>query len=258
MKHISFCITCKNRFHQISKTLPANLDHNKEAKEMIEFVLVDFASTDGLQNWVLNNFNDELETGYLSYYFTDQMEHWHASIAKNTSHYHAKGIFLVNLDGDNFTGKDGGAYIYSQFQKYGEKLLLHQFSGTPGNGTYGRIGVHTRFFHELGGYDEAFEPMGTQDTDLLSRLREFGLTYKRFSDPLYSQAIPNTKTESIRLCQSKLSWNQMERKNLRSSSYNVYSGKLIANQGIFGYRDDVLKYHHGKLIPVSGPGQYQR
>ena len=50
---LSFCITCMNRFNQISKTLLTNLNDNKNEK--VEFVLVDFNSSDGLKEYILNN-----------------------------------------------------------------------------------------------------------------------------------------------------------------------------------------------------------
>lgn len=255
MKQISFCITCKNRFHQISQTLGVNLEDNKADNERVEFVVVDFGSTDGLRDWILQHFQEELRQGYLNYYFTDQMKTWHASLAKNTAHYYAKGTFLVNLDCDNFTGKNGGAYVHSQFLRYGEKLLIHQFNGSkPDNGAYGRIAMHSRYFRELGGYDECFEPMGNQDSDLLTRLRDFGLIYKRFNDPEYSQAIPNTKAAGIQFCESRLSWGQMDRKNHKTSAYNIHTGRLRANHGIFGYRDRMFKYLNNELTPYSREG----
>lgn len=214
---------------------------------MIEFVIVDFGSRDGLQNWVLSNYRKELDEGYLRYFFTNRMEGWHASIAKNTAHYYARGEILINLDGDNFTGRDGGAYINDQFLKYGDKLLSHQYDGVQGQGTYGRIGMYSKFFHKIGGYDESFHPMGHQDLDLIRRLEEFGLTYKRFDNPEYARSIHNTKAESIKHCDSTLSWGQMERANARLSLTNLSTGNLIANGGIFGYRNDVFTWRNGQI-----------
>jgi glycosyltransferase involved in cell wall biosynthesis len=248
MKRISFCITCKNRFHQISQTLPLNLADNKDHRDMIEFVVVDFSSRDGLQDWIFSNFREPLDEGYLRYIFTDEMKTWHASIAKNTAHYHASGEYLMNLDGDNFTGSNGGMYIYDQFLKYGDKLLFHQHNGIRGGGTCGRIGMHRRFFHEIGGYDESFEPMGNQDVDLIRRLREFGLTYKCFPGGDFPKALTNSKTESIQFCRPGLTWEQMERKNARISRLNIYTGNLIANGGVFGYRKNILTYRNGRMV----------
>jgi len=252
MKQISFCTTCKNRFHQISKTLPANLEDNRRHKDRVEFVVVDFGSIDGLGEWLLANFRQELDDGYLRYYFTDKMVNWHASVAKNTAHYYACGEFLVNLDGDNFTGRNGGAYVINQFSKYGNKLLLHQYNGMPGQGTFGRIGMHRQFFHIIGGYDESFEPMGCQDVDLIRRLYEFGLTYRCFTHPKYLRSIPNTKQESIKYCGSSLPWVEMERRNERRSRANIYAGDLIVNHGSFGYRRDVFTYSNGKMVRLAG------
>jgi glycosyltransferase involved in cell wall biosynthesis len=60
---LSFCITCKNRLHQIKQTLPQNLTDNREMKGKVDFVLVDFGSTDGLQEWIIGNFEPEIEDG---------------------------------------------------------------------------------------------------------------------------------------------------------------------------------------------------
>jgi hypothetical protein len=248
-KEISFCITCKNRFYQISRTLGANLRDNRADSNRIEFVLVDFGSKDGLQDFVLSGFRDELNEGYLKYFFTEGLPAWHASIAKNTAHYYTQGQFLVNLDCDNFTGSNGGDYIYNKFRKYGPKTITHQFNGDWGGGSYGRIGVHRKFFFAVGGYDESFESMAHQDVDLINRLYEFGLHYKRFPGSAYTQSIPNEKSEGTRYTQSYLTWEQMEARNSKSSKSNIYSGKLVANDQVFGLRKNVFVFEKGKMIP---------
>ncbi|MDR2773869.1 MAG: hypothetical protein LBC19_03840, partial [Tannerella sp.] len=74
---LSFCITCKNRIHQIKQTLRKNLDDNVLCRDFIEFVLVDFGSTDGHREWILSEFTDELDSGYLRYYYTEALPFWH-------------------------------------------------------------------------------------------------------------------------------------------------------------------------------------
>jgi hypothetical protein len=245
MKHIpklSFCMTCKNRLHQIKKTLPKNLSDNKFFKEIIEFVLVDFGSQDGLKEWVLSSFVDELKEGYLAYYYTDELPSWHASVAKNTSHFFAAHDLLVNLDCDNYTGRFGGKFVIKNFIRYGTDMVSHQFSSDYGDGTYGRIGLSKAHFIRLGGYDESFEPMGFQDVDLISRAQSIGLKYKNIYNIQYTGSIINSKSEKIRYCNSELSYDQMNLLNWEKSYKNRQVGKYIANDGLFGIRKNVFNY----------------
>ena len=45
-----------------------------------------------------------------------------------------------------------------------------QFYASGEAGTYGRIMIERNLFCKLGGYDEAFHPVGCQDTDLIYRV----------------------------------------------------------------------------------------
>ena len=49
------CITCMNRIHQIKQTLKKNLNYNINSKHKIEFIIVDFGSSDGLKEYVLES-----------------------------------------------------------------------------------------------------------------------------------------------------------------------------------------------------------
>lgn len=244
---LSFCITCKNRIHQIKETLPQNLADNVMHKSIVEFVLVDFGSTDGLREWVLSTFVNELNEGYLSYYYTDELPNWHASVAKNTAHLLASNNFLVNLDCDNYTGKFGGKFVIKNFMKYGVNTVYHQFSGDFGDGTFGRIGIEKHHFIHMGGYDESFGPMGFQDVDLIRRAGDIGLGYRNLYNAQYSRAIVNSKVEKMKHCKSDLTYDEMNLKNWKKSDENRQAGQFIANDGRFGIRKNVFNYQ-GKEI----------
>lgn len=244
---ISFCITCKNRLHQIRETLPHNLSDNLLFKDLIEFVVVDFGSNDGLSNWIFNSFTNELNSGYLAYYYTDDLPFWHASIAKNTAHYLASNELLINLDCDNYTGKFGGKFVIKNFIKYDLNIIHHQFSQCYGDGTYGRIGLTKAFFEKLGGYDESFEPMGFQDADLILRAQQIGLTYINGYKSQYTAAIGNSKEDKIRYCNKSMSYDEMNSINYEKSKLNIENRKFTANNGTFGIREKIFN-HKGKEI----------
>ena len=245
---LSFCITCKNRFHQISHTLPKNLDDNRMHQEWIEFILVDFGCTDGLRNWIIDNFVDDLKSGYLKYYYTDELRYWHASIAKNTAHYCSNHEIVVNLDCDNYTGYLGGQFVIRQFLK-NARIVLHQFSGDPIDGSYGRIAVLKKYFDCIGGYDESFESMGFQDADLIIRLLKIGLEYQCFGTSKYCTAIANTKEEGIVNANSSIDFNAMNNLNCNKSNENINEGHLIANNGTYGIRHNLFD-HIGCPFPL--------
>lgn len=248
---LSFCITCKNRFAQIAQTLGKNLDNNLVDREWIEFVLVDFASTDGLRKWVLDTFPEDLESGYLKYYHNEALEYWHASIAKNTAHWCASGDIVVNLDCDNFTGHFGGLFVLEFFRENPD-IILHQYSGDWRSGSYGRIAVRREHFARIGGYDESFLPMARQDTDLMERLQRLGLTLVHQPDPRYCQAVPNSKAESIRYCRPGVDYPTMQRVNYERSTQNLAAGKIVANGGLFGIRENLFD-HRGRAFRGNDP-----
>ena len=225
---LSFCITCMNRLDQISKTLLTNLKHNNN--QNVEFILVDFNSSDGLKKYILenNDFKKYLDTKQLKYYFTDKLLFWHASIAKNTAHNFATGKIIVNLDCDNYIGENGGDFIINIFKENSYNIILSQSKNIYGSGTFGRISLIKNTFIKLGGYDESFYPMGYQDTDLINRAIKYNLKLIHINQN--NKAIKNTKLESIKNCNTDISYNKMEMLNRLKSSINIENKELIANK----------------------------
>lgn len=251
MKELSYCITCKNRLWQIKRTLPRNLNNNRDLKSKIEFILIDFGSTDGLGSWIKNEFKSELKEGYLKYIFTERLSAWHASIAKNTAHLFASGKIVTNLDCDNYTGKDGGRFILNCFQKHEYPIMVHQFSGNFKDGSFGRISLNREVFLSIGGYDEQFFPMGFQDLDLLVRLWLIGIKYIPIKNRNFNKAIPNTKKESIALCNSDLDYLEMNWHNRCLSLQNVRKSRdPLRNNGNFGINSGMFDHQNSDIAPT--------
>jgi hypothetical protein len=187
---VSFCITCRNRLWQLEQTLPGNL---AAAGEGDEFALVDFGSTDGLANWVWSRFRGEIEAGRLTFFEVTNDVRWSSPRAKNLAHRIARGAYLFNLDADNFIDSGEVAAIRRAAQ---QGRACHQFSGSYPDGSFGRIGMPRDLFFDLGGYDESLLPMGSQDVDLVERLRAVGHHIVQLPPPA-RQAVSNSVTDKV-------------------------------------------------------------
>ena len=231
---LSFCITHKDRFEYLQKTLLQNLKDNEEDRLNIEFILMDFHESDEVMHWIREIFPKEIGQDYLKY-FRAKIQGWSAPLAKNTAHYVASGSILTNLDCDNFTGREGGRFVLEQYYKEESNLMLWQFSRVRRDGSYGRMSFYQQAFEDLGGYDEGLMEMGFQDNDLMLRALKMGVKRIERNDKLYNKAIKHEKYKP-----AQMSFRSMERWNKARSKMNIKQQKLTANNGSYGLREGIL------------------
>ncbi len=221
---ISFCTPCHNRTYQLRKTFERNA-RLVAAKVDTEWVIVNYNSDDDLDAFMAGVLPGLTER--IVYVREISGRRWHASVAKNVAHRNATGEVLFNLDCDNFIGEHTPAAVEGHFLVGGQ--VLHMWSGERGDGTGGRIALSRELFHRLGGYDEAFHPMGYQDFDLLARAEAAGFPVTRCGGSP-DLALRNTKEESIRYCDAKgLRWEDFDRQNRARSRANLAAHRLVAN-----------------------------
>jgi hypothetical protein len=174
---ITFCTSSMNRLWQARQTLPENLDVLRRTPHAL--ALCDYNSSDGLEDYVRATFADDVRRGTLTYFRTTAPQRFHASKAKNLAHRlglrHGADV-LFNLDVDNFIGAATIPALVARFSTDPD-LVLHQWSRTWGDGTFGRIALGSSQWRRLGGYDESLGEMAWQDADLLFRARAIGLRY---------------------------------------------------------------------------------
>lgn len=173
---ISLCITCMDRLHHLSQTLPCNLEDNRHYPDL-EVVLLDYNSSDGLEAWARTHLADHIQAGRLSYFKTEQPDYFHRSHARNLAIRLASGEIVCTVDADNFTGRDFAHYVNERFQRYDDIYLRADFDGSHAGKTdaFGRIGMRRRDFLRIEGYDEYLADYGFEDFDLCNRLEKAGL-----------------------------------------------------------------------------------
>ena len=113
---ISYCTTCMGRLNHLQKTYLKNIQNNIDYGN-IEFVLINYNSNDGLDEWAQKNLSKLIENGTVKYFLTKDPAHFHMAKAKNLAHRLATGQILVNLDADNYLGKNNAFYLNYLYSK---------------------------------------------------------------------------------------------------------------------------------------------
>lgn len=190
MPKISFCITCMNRLEHLKKTLLINITSALVDYENIEFVLLDYNSSDGLSEWVLANMKREIDLTILKYFQTFEPLFYQRSHSRNMAFRLASGDILVNIDADNFLGTGfvksiienmiEGVYMAVEEQPFGESRFKD---------VMGRICVWKKDFLNVRGYDENMAGYGFEDTDLKARLKKSGLKTIPIKKPIFLKSI---------------------------------------------------------------------
>lgn len=152
-----------------------NLKNNPKAK----IVLVNYNSPDSLEEYIRDNHWDDIESGKLSIYRFTEPGPFRMAHAKNLAHrlaMHEGADILVNVDADNFAGKDFDAYVADRIAAYeGDAFLwAHMLKGEMRRGISGRIAATSQAFTVAGGYDEVFSTWSPDDKDFNLRLRRLG------------------------------------------------------------------------------------
>jgi len=182
-----------NRLHHLQETLPMNvLDYADN--ENVEFVILDYNSTDGLELWMKNNLHSFASK--VVYYKTNQPQFYNRSHSRNMAFRLATGDVLINLDADNYAGKGFLEYIEKVFEQNQSVFMAPQDESL--SDTFGKIGMAKVDFLTVRGYDEIIKGYGFEDNDIKNRLQNLGSKKVEYSQPAFLKAITHTEEERIK------------------------------------------------------------
>ncbi len=193
---ISFATVCMNRLHHIRQTLPKNIQDNSEY-ENVEFLLLDYNSTDGLEDWVKKNMKEHIRSGKLSFYRTTEPTYFKRSHSRNMILRMAIGDIVCNVDADNYTGKGFASFLNEEFNGDRNIFLSGSYSDEfiDYKDAYGRFCGWRDDFLKVGGYDEEMESYGHEDTDLYDRLVRYGRKEKKIKETKFLHSISHSDRE---------------------------------------------------------------
>ena len=184
-----------NRLHHVEKTLPANLRNN--SSDSTCFLILDYNSQDGLQDYILENYQQELKRGKLAYHRYAHAKYFSHSHSRNMAVRLADTPFVCNLDADNFTGEGFDAYLLEQFALHPQVVISALSNEQQIYGAFGRMATRREHFAAVGGYDESFKGYGFEDYDLVHRLEQSGLRKIIINEPGYLQSLAHDNTERV-------------------------------------------------------------
>jgi hypothetical protein len=201
---ISFCVVCMNRLHQLRQTLIQNIADNADY-EQLEFIVLDYNSKDGMEEWVKQHLAEHIKTGRVVYYKTTDPVSWSPSHSKNLAFKLATGDILCSTAADNYTGKSFAHYVNENFNRDLNIVLTpidfprKRIDYHPPSDTFGNVCVTRNNFIKVTGFDERMDRYGFEDYDFINRLEMIGVKRVLIEDFAFLKYISHTNDERYSL-----------------------------------------------------------
>jgi len=198
MEKISICTVCMDRLFYLRETLSANLIDNLDYPAL-EFVVLDYNSQDGLENWIRSSMMQYIDSGLLKYFRTTEPKYFSQSHSKNLVSNLASGDIICLLDADVYAGKDYARWVNGVFEEHGSNTIVTTIRSTyiPHRDLGGKLAFHKRCFTAVRGYDEAFNGYGFEDVDFAHRLELQGGNRVYIEEAEFLKYISHTHMERL-------------------------------------------------------------
>lgn len=245
MNHrISFCTVCMNRLHHLRHTLPKNIEDNISYPN-IEFIVMDYSSTDGLEDWMKKEMAAYIDKGILTYYRYTIADYFDRGHSRNMMFKLASGEILCNVDADNYIGENFAVYVNSVFTAENDIFLIPdtKMQYYYIRDAFGRLCTRKTDFISIRGYDEKMKGYGFEDNDLYDRLSHLGKRESVIKDIRYLNAIKHENNDRIA--------NEFFTHYL--DSLYIHYESLTRSNVVILFKNG--SFHMGAIIPDADNGQ---
>jgi hypothetical protein len=220
-----------NRLEDLKITLPFNISANEDYANL-EFVLLDYSSSDGLDAWIKRRMMRHIESGRLIYYRLEGRKYYDMCPARNIVFKLATGDIVNNLDADNFTSN--GTPVTMSWATW----LNRTANNSPYRTVFiksmqlsiihGRIGFHKKAFIELlGGYDEDLVGYGHDDQNIVERALALGFQLCKWGGS-YFYRIQTREKKNDNLLRP---WEETRAENKKLTIEKLARNEFKANEG---------------------------
>lgn len=194
---ISLCTVCMNRLFTLKETLPYNIEHSKQYPN-VEMALLDYNSSDGLEDWIKQHCTKYISSGLLNYYklISPEINFFSHPHSRNILFRLTTGSILCNVNADYYTGPGFLEYVNDTLSP-GIPLALISDVEKSTKDNLGRICMRKIDYLQVGGFDETFKGYGYEDTDLSLRLKMAGVRLAILPDTFYNVYISHEDTRRM-------------------------------------------------------------
>lgn len=225
---ISFCTTCMNRLFHLSLTYLKSIK-NTQTYPSREFILLNYNSSDEMDDWVKSNLIDQINCGLVVYYKTKEPKNYISTHSKNVCHKLASGDVLCNLDADNMLVSGYCEKIQSLFLKDKIIVACDPIDKDGNIGTCGMILCKKNHFYSVNGYDEKINlGWGLDDTNFQYRCRMKNELELVILDKNYTSCISHSNEIRTKYFLNK-NINETKRISLEITEKCAYNKQYVAN-----------------------------
>lgn len=231
MHSITFCTAIMNRLHHFRTTFERNILDN-ESYSKLQFIVLDYNSSDGLEDWMKINWMPLINSKRVVYARTVTPRFFNRSHSRNMMFRLAQSDIIGNLDADVFTGKHYASFVNSKFSDHPNTYLRV----ADYRDLCGKFAVLKNDFETITGYDESMSGYGYEDIDLYTRLKLIDRKPVFTKDPEFLKFISHEAEERTK--------NEKMASNLEHL-YITFNSR--EKQALFLMKDGNFDY--GTLIP---------
>lgn len=230
---ISIVTRCMNRLHDVSRTLPVNIKHAEDYQQ-VEFVLLDYGSTDGVGRWVRDEMMDHIQSGKLVYYRTTEPKYFCPNHSQNVTFRLAEGSLVANVDTDNYIHKGYLERLNQCASVASSRLLIvpDNFLIPGGDRLYlkGRFAMYKKDIEMLRGFDEDLDGgFGYDDMNFVLRAMMAGFKMPRFEKRFTDGRLPTTNEQRVSMVKNK-DYKTMLKRNEELMMQKLCRGRLDVNR----------------------------